>query len=112
MLNKSEMSELKKILAGHDELFEKIQKDQEELQNFISKRQKYKVNQTRGIEKAKEKGIICGRPKVKLNKKKFDSIIMLFENNHISSLEAAKALDISQSTFIRRYKEYRKEKEK
>ena len=111
MLTNEETIHLEKILSDNKDLFEKIQKDQKDLESYILQKQKYKKNQMEGIKKAKENGIVFGRPKVILDKKEFDSIAMLFENNQISSRQAAKALNISQTTFIRRYQDYEKKKE-
>lgn len=110
MLTNEEMIHLEKILSDDKDLFEKIQKDQKDLKVFLAQEQKRQKNQMEGIKKAKEMGIHLGRPQAKINKKVFNSIAALFESNQISSRQAAKSLNIAQSTFLRYFETYKKER--
>lgn len=110
MLTNEEMIHLEKILSDDKDLFEKIQKDQKDLESYILQKQIYKKNQMKGIKKAKDMGIRFGRPQAKINKKVFNSIAALFESNQISSRQAAKSLNIAQSTFLRYFETYKKER--
>lgn len=51
MLSKEETEKLEAILfgLGHNELLEKIRKDEKELEFFLKQQQKYKENQMKGI---------------------------------------------------------------
>ncbi len=101
MLTNEEMIHLEKILSDNKDLFEKIQKDQKDLESYILQKQKYKKNQMEGIKKAKEMGMHWGRPRVKVNKNEFNSAAELYKMRQISSREAAKSLNISQTAFLK-----------
>ena len=64
-------------------------------------RENIKARQAEGIAIAKEKGVLFGRP-MKENPKNLEEYIKKYVKREITSREASKILDISQSTFLRR----------
>ena len=62
-----------------------------------------------GISESAKAGNYKGRKKIKLDKLASQEIFSDYKAKKISSTEAAERLSISKSTFLRRYKEYRKE---
>ncbi|WP_071441749.1 hypothetical protein [Traorella massiliensis] len=110
MLDENEMNELRIILNDHNELFEKIQADQQQLDYLITKEKIRKSNIKKGIASAKAAGISFGRPFIKINKKTLDSVIDLYNKKKVTSREAAHMMGVSQSKFLRLYKEYGEEK--
>ena len=110
MLSQEEMKNLKLLLKGYDDLYEKIQKDQKDLEALIVQIEKHKQNRLEGLKKAKKKGIRIGRPQINLMKNiNFVAISELYEKHEISSRQAAKLLDVSQSTFLKYYMKGKKE---
>lgn len=62
-----------------------------------------------GIKKSSEQGNYKGRTRIKIDTLELYDIIHAYESDKISADEAAERLNISVSTFFRRYREYRKE---
>lgn len=68
---------------------------------------KYLDNRRRaGIKKASKQGKYKGRTRIKIDKLELNNIFEQYEAGKISSKEAARMLQISSSTFFRRYREY------
>lgn len=65
-----------------------------------TERESIKVRQKEGIEAAKRRGVIFGRPRKKVPENFFD-VKALWESGKISSRQAAASLGISQETFLR-----------
>lgn len=110
MLDENEMNELRIILNDHNELFDKIKADQQQLDYLITKEETRKSNIIKGIASAKAAGIPFGRPFIKINKKTLDSVIDLYNKKEVTSREAAHMMGVSQSKFLKLYKEYGEEK--
>lgn len=70
-----------------------------------SERENIKKRQAQGIAAAKQKGVKFGRPEVPLPEH-FDKIIQEWDNGIISTADALKLCDMSESTFYRRRREY------
>lgn len=111
MLNGKEMNKLKELMRGHDELFLKIQADQKQLDEFIMKKEAKRKKTAEGMKRAIEKGVRFGRKRVKVNQEELHKVIDLYEEKHVSSRRAAAMLDISQSTFLKLYKEQKVNKD-
>lgn len=62
-----------------------------------------------GIKESARKGNYRGRAKIKLDKLVAQEIFLDYEAKKFNSIEASEKLGISKSTFLRRYKEYKKE---
>lgn len=60
-----------------------------------------------GIQQSSKKGNYTGRARIKIDKMELYDIFEAYENGKISSREAANRLQISVSTFCRRYREYK-----
>jgi len=61
-----------------------------------------------GIKKSSAEGNYKGRSRIKLDTLKMQEMFYHYENGKITSEQAAEVLGISKSTFIRRYREYKK----
>lgn len=61
-----------------------------------------------GIKKSSEQGNYKGRMRIKIDTLKLYDIFYDYELNKINAKDAAKELNISTSTFFRRYREYKK----
>lgn len=61
-----------------------------------------------GVRMAVENGVYKGRKRVSIDRLKLEKLIDEYERRVITGEQAAKELAISKSTFIRRYREYRK----
>lgn len=61
-----------------------------------------------GISVSAKKGNYKGRERIKIDKLASQEIFLEYEAKKISSTEAAKKLSISNSTFLRRYREFKK----
>lgn len=61
-----------------------------------------------GIKKSAKEGNYKGRAKIRIDKLEAQEIFLDYQNNKITSTEAARLLAISKSTFLRRYREYTK----
>lgn len=61
-----------------------------------------------GIKKSAKEGKYKGRAKIRIDKLEAQEIFLDYQNNKITSTEAARLLAISKSTFLRRYREYTK----
>ncbi len=72
-----------------------------------SERESIKKRQQEGIAVAKANGVKFGRPKKALPSN-FDILMTKWENNEYSLIEVLSICNISQSTFYRRIKEYRR----
>lgn len=76
-----------------------------------SERENIKKRQAEGIAAAKAKGVRFGRPEKKLPDN-FEKIIDAWEQKKITFADILEQYEISESTFYRRLREYRAEKEK
>lgn len=70
-----------------------------------SERESIKKRQAQGIAAAKAKGVRFGRPEIPLPES-FDKIIKEWDKGKISTVNALKLCDMSESTFYRRRREY------
>lgn len=61
-----------------------------------------------GIANSSMHGNYKGRSRIKIDKMELNDIFHMYENKKITSREAANLLNISPSTFFRRYREYKK----
>ena len=61
----------------------------------------------KGISASASKGNYKGRKRIKIDKLASEEIFLDYQAGRISSTEAAKELGISNSTFLRRYREYK-----
>ena len=61
-----------------------------------------------GIEQSAKKGNYKGRAKIKIDKLAAQEVFLDYQTKKINSTEAAQILGISNSTFLRRYREYAK----
>ena len=59
-----------------------------------------------GIKKSAKEGNYKGRARIRIDKLEAQEIFLDYQNNKITSTEAARLLAISKSTFLRRYREY------
>ncbi len=64
-----------------------------------------------GIKRAVEKGKYKGRSRINIDSLKLQQFFYEYENGKLTGEQAASALGISKSTFIRRYREYKKKGE-
>lgn len=110
MLSKEEMTLLENLLKeeNSEDLFKKIADDQKQLGELIARKEEIRKKTAEGLRRAKENGVRFGRKRVKVNQKKLHTAINLYEEKHISSRRAAMMLGISQSTFLKLYKEHRR----
>ena len=60
-----------------------------------------------GIKKSSEQGNYAGRSRIKIDKMELNDIFDAYEAGKIKSREAAEMLQISASTFFRRYREHK-----
>lgn len=78
------------------------------LMTLYSKEKKYIETQKKeGIRKAAKMGKYKGRDKIQIDDSRLMEIMWEYESNKITGAEAASKLNISLSTFNRRYREYR-----
>lgn len=70
-----------------------------------SERESIKKRQAQGIAAAKAKGVKFGRPEIPLPDS-FDKIIKEWDKGKLSTVDALKLCDMSESTFYRRRREY------
>lgn len=107
MLSKEEMDKLETILFGHDGLLEKIRQDEKELETILKQQQKYKENQMKGIQRAKQAGYRFGRRrKITIKDKKVQAIMKIYDSQDITAKEAMQKLNIARATFYRLRKEW------
>ena len=62
---------------------------------------------SKGIKQSAKEGNYRGRAKIRIDKLAAQEIFLDYQNKKISSAEAAKILEISKSTFLRRYRDYK-----
>lgn len=62
---------------------------------------------SKGIKQSAKEGNYRGRAKIRIDKLVAQEIFLDYQNKKISSEEAAKILEISKSTFLRRYRDYK-----
>lgn len=74
-----------------------------------SERENIKKRQEQGIAAAKEKGVRFGRPKIPLPDN-FERLVKNWEKKNISFEEILKLCNMSEATFYRKLREYRKRK--
>lgn len=70
-----------------------------------SERENIRARQAQGIAAAKQKGVRFGRPEISMPDN-FFNIIQAWENQQISTQEAIRQCNMSQTTFYRRLREY------
>lgn len=63
-------------------------------------------HRSKGIKQSAKKGNYKGRVKIRIDKLVAQEIFLDYQNKKINSTEAARLLEISKSTFLRRYREY------
>ena len=73
-----------------------------------TKRITIKNRQREGIDAAKKKGKVFGRPKIS-RPDEFDEIYRLWKKGEITAVAAMKKLDLSSSTFYRMVKQHESE---
>lgn len=61
-----------------------------------------------GIQKSSKQGNYTGRTRIKIDKMELNDVFNAYEAGKFNGREAAKMLQISASTFFRRYREYKK----
>ncbi|MCD7948921.1 MAG: recombinase family protein [Erysipelotrichaceae bacterium] len=71
-----------------------------------NERKNIRQRQAEGIAAAKERGVKFGRPEIELSED-FEKIIQAWQRKEISIYEVVEYLQISESTFYRRLREYR-----
>ena len=62
-----------------------------------------------GIQKSSQQGNYRGRTRIKIDKLELNDIFESYETGKINAKEAAQSLQISESTFFRRYREFKRE---
>lgn len=83
------------------------------LKSIYSKEKKYIAEQKdKGIKKAAKIGKYKGRSKIKIDDTKLLEVISEYESDKITGEQAAKELQISLSTFNRRYRKYKEVEKK
>lgn len=60
-----------------------------------------------GIKQSAKKGNYKGRTRIKIDRLSAQEIFLDYQNRKITSTEASRLLDISKSTFLRRYREFK-----
>ena len=79
------------------------------LMTLYSKEKKYiETRKKEGIQKAAKMGKYKGREKIQIDDSRLMEIFGEYESDRITGTEAAGKLNISLSTFNRRYREYKK----
>lgn len=68
-----------------------------------TEREFIKKRQAEGIKIAKEKGVIFGRPRIKIPSN-FKEVSLLYENKKITNVEASKLLNMNRGTFLKYFK--------
>ena len=76
--------------------------------SFVAENERVNIRkrQEEGIKAAKLKGVMFGRPMIKVPDN-FGSLVKLWERGHIRAKDVAKECDMSIATFYRRLREYR-----
>ena len=76
--------------------------------SFVAKNERVNIRkrQEEGIKAAKLKGVMFGRPMIKVPDN-FGSLVKQWERGHIRAEDVAKECDMSIATFYRRLREYR-----
>ena len=76
--------------------------------SFVAENERVNIRkrQEEGIKAAKLKGVMFGRPMIKVPDN-FDSLVKQWERGHIRAEDVAKECDMSIATFYRRLREYR-----
>lgn len=62
--------------------------------------------QREGIAIAKEQGLYQGKPKMKIDRAKFEAVVKEWREGNITATEAMKKLNLKPNTFYRRVKEW------
>lgn len=62
--------------------------------------------QREGIQIAKEQGLYQGKPKMKIDREKFEAVVREWREDKITATEAMKRLELKPNTFYRRVKEW------
>ena len=75
---------------------------------YRTERKYIDTRRSEGISSSAKKGNYKGRKRIKIDKLASQEIFLDYEANRINSTEAAKKLEISKSTFLRRYRDYKK----
>lgn len=70
-----------------------------------------KKRQKEGMQKAKESGVVLGRPKIQMPER-FDKIVEQWEKGNVKAVMAAQICGMGVSTFYRRARDYRDERSK
>ncbi len=71
-----------------------------------NEREAIRKRQEQGIAAAKAKGVKFGRPVISVPESELATLIKRIEKNEIKLIDAAKACNMSQTTFYRRMREY------
>lgn len=64
-------------------------------------------HRSKGIKQSAKNGNYKGRAKIRIDRLAAQGIFLDYQNKKINSTEAARLLEISKSTFLRRYREYK-----
>jgi len=73
---------------------------------YSTERKFLDLQRSKGIKVSAKKGNYKGRAKKRIDKLAAQEIFLDYQNKKINSTEAARLLEISKSTFLRRYREY------
>lgn len=68
-----------------------------------------KKRQKEGMQKARESGVVLGRPKIRMPER-FDQIVEEWEKGNVKAAMAAQLCGMGVSTFYRRARDYRDER--
>ena len=99
-----------KIITNHFIIDDSNRKAYYELFMGMYRTEKKYLDERRrvGIQKSAKDGKYAGRTRIKIDKLELHDIFEAYENGKISGRDAANKLQISASTFYRRYREYYK----
>ena len=101
------ITELKSVNLNGYSLSVVIEEISERLIKYAAQKEKeeFKIAQKRGIEKARENGVVLGRPKKDIPQA-FEKIYKAYRAGTISAGECAKILEINPSSFSYMIKKY------
>lgn len=98
------------VNEGQEWIFDMIQNILIEVLASIAEQERITIRnrQREGIEAAKKKGKVFGRPKVSRSDN-FEEIYRMWKNGELTAVAAMKKLELSSSTFYRMVKQYESE---
>ncbi len=74
---------------------------------YSTERKFWDSHRSKGIKQSAKEGNYKGRARIRIDKLAAQEIFLDYQNKKINSTEAARLLEISKSTFLRRYREYK-----